>query len=85
MRAALALSKTPFSQASVTAPLPLDLDTGSLEKILRLQGTTNGGVYQFSVPRLEAITQGGMSVSPSMGTAIAINFQRFFTIRLTRR
>jgi hypothetical protein len=32
-------------------------------------------VYQFSVPRAEAISEGGMAIPPSMGTAMAINFQ----------
>jgi hypothetical protein len=32
-------------------------------------------VYQFSIPRAEAISEGGMSIPPSMGTAIGINFQ----------
>jgi hypothetical protein len=39
------------------------------------KGTINGGVYQFSIPRAESISEGGMAVPPSMGTAIAINFQ----------
>jgi hypothetical protein len=40
-----------------------------------VKGKVNGGVYQFSVPRKEAITEDGMAVPPAMGTAIAINFQ----------
>jgi hypothetical protein len=40
-----------------------------------VKGKVNGGVYQFSVPRKEPITEDGMSVPPAMGTAIAINFQ----------
>jgi hypothetical protein len=35
----------------------------------------NGGVYQFSVPRAETISDNGMAVPPSMGLATAINFQ----------
>jgi len=75
LHAAWALSKTPLGQAPATTPPPLDLDTGSLEKILGFKGTANGGVYQFSLPRAEAITEGGMAVPPSLGTAIVINFQ----------
>ncbi len=40
-----------------------------------MKGKVNGGVYQFSVPRKEPITGGGMPVPPTMGTAIVINFQ----------
>jgi hypothetical protein len=75
LRSALALSKTPLSQpASATAP-SLDLDTAALEKTLGFKGTANGGVYQFSIPRAESISEAGMAVPPAMGTAIAINMQ----------
>jgi hypothetical protein len=73
--AALALSKTPLSAPPASSPPPLDLDTASLEKTLGFNGKSNGGVYKFSVPRAEAITERGMSVAPALGTAIAINFQ----------
>ena len=77
LRAALALSKTPLTQpAGASPPAPaIDLDTATLDKTLGFKGTANGGVYQFSVPRAEMITEDGMSIPPSMGTAIAINFQ----------
>ena len=77
LHAALALSKTPM-----TAPTPppaqaaaVEFDTAALEKTLGYQGKANGTVYQFGVPRAEAISEAGMSIPPSMGTAIAINFQ----------
>jgi hypothetical protein len=77
LHAALALSKTPLVPAAAAAapPPPVDLDTAAIEKTLGFKGTANGGVYQFSVPRADAITEGGMAIPPSMGTAIAINFQ----------
>jgi hypothetical protein len=76
LRAALALSKTPLTQSPpATPPPPVDLDTAALEKTLGAKGNANGGVYQFGVPRAEAITEDGMPVPPSMGTATAINFQ----------
>src|SRR5215469_826522 len=76
LHAGLALSKTPFAQASPSpAPVPLELDTAAIERVLGYKGTVNGGVYQFSIPRAEAISEGGMSIPPSMGTATALNFQ----------
>jgi hypothetical protein len=77
LHAALALSQTPLSApAPATAPPPpLDLDTASIEKTLAYKGTANGGVYQFSVPRAEAISERGMALPPAMGTAIAINIE----------
>jgi hypothetical protein len=76
LNAALALSQTPMTAPPPPASAPaIDLDTASLEKILGSKGKANGGVYQFSIPRSETITEGGMTVVPSMGTAMAINFQ----------
>jgi hypothetical protein len=76
VRAALALSKTPLTQSPPASPPPaVDLDTAALEKTLGAKGTANGGVYQFGIPRAEAITEGGMPVPPPMGTGTAINFQ----------
>src|SRR5215469_1807595 len=76
LHAGLALSKTPFAQASTSpTPPPLELDTAAIEKVLGYNGTVNGGVYQFSIPRANAVSEGGMNVPPSMGTATALNFQ----------
>jgi Domain of Unknown Function (DUF1259) len=75
LHAALALSKTPFSPAAAPASAPVELDTSAIETALGHKGTVNGGVYQFSIPRAEPVSQGGMAVPPSMGTATAINFQ----------
>ena len=76
LHAGLALSKTPFTQAPASpTPASLELDTVAIEKVLGYKGTVNGGVYQFSVPRAETVSEGGMNVPPSMGTATALNFQ----------
>jgi hypothetical protein len=76
LHAALALSSTPLTQAPpARTAATVDLDTATLDNIMGYKGAVNGGVYQFSVPRTEAISEGGMSIPPSMGTAIAMNFQ----------
>jgi hypothetical protein len=76
---ALAESKTPFQVAAPTPAQPaaaqIDLDTAVVDQTLGAKGAVNGGVYQFNIPRAEAITDDGMAVPVSMGTAIAINFQ----------
>jgi hypothetical protein len=76
LHAGLALSQTPFAApAPAAAPPTIDLDTAAIDSALQAKGTINGGVYQFNIPRAEAITEGGMAIPPSLGTAIAINFQ----------
>ncbi len=59
IRDALALTKTP----------------AQIGAILGRAGKVNGGILQVSVPRPERITDAGMEVPPSMGTATALNFE----------
>ena len=73
---ALALTKTPPSSPAAPATNEkVDLDTAQIEQVLGHKGKLNNGIFQVSVPRAEKITDGGMEVPPSMGTATAINFQ----------
>src|SRR5260370_2877729 len=74
---ALALTKTPFPPTTPPAAAlqTLDLKTSEVEQALGYAGKANGGVLQFSVPRMEKISDSGMDVPPAMGTATAINFQ----------
>jgi hypothetical protein len=77
LHTALAESKTPLSPAAAPSrtPPPIELDTATIDQALGAKGTSNGGVYQFSIPRAEPIKDGGMDVPPPMGSANAINFQ----------
>jgi hypothetical protein len=76
VHSALEQSKTPLeAPAKGAAQPPIDLDTAAIEKTLGAKGTANGGVYAFSIPRAEPIKERGMTVPPSMGLGIAINFQ----------
>jgi hypothetical protein len=74
---ALALSKTPFTTPAAAGNQNQDLgiDTKQLDRMLAQSGKVNGGVYQFSIPRAETISDNGMNIPPSMGLATAINFQ----------
>lgn len=73
---ALALTSTPMPPPSpAVASQPLGIDQSVISNVLGYQGTVNGGVLQFSVPRAEKITDAGMEIPPSMGTATALNFQ----------
>jgi hypothetical protein len=75
LHAALGLSHTPLQPPSSAAAPPLDLDTSAIDRIIGRPGKANGGVYQFAIPRREAITEGAMAVGASMGTGTGINFQ----------
>jgi len=59
IRAALGESKTPFGPPAAPAPqvTQIDLDTLALDEAIGAKGKVNGGVYQFSVPRKDAITE----------------------------
>jgi hypothetical protein len=78
IRAALVESQTPFGAAaapSAAQTTQIDLDTEKLDEAIGVKGKVNGGVYQFSVPRKDAVTEGGMPLPPAMGTATVINVQ----------
>lgn len=75
LRAGIALSKTPLT-LPLAGPTPtMGLDAAALDAAMGHKGTPNGGVLQYSVPRAESLTEGGMAIPPQLGTATAINFQ----------
>jgi uncharacterized protein DUF1259 len=74
IHSALEATGTP-AESTAAAPAKLDLDTAKIDEALGRQGKDNGGIYQFSVPRAENISDHGMEVPASMGTSTAINFQ----------
>jgi len=78
VRAALALTGTPPATpggGGASGAGLAGLDTAAVAQALGYKGTVNGGVYQVSVPRAEAVKEDGMEVPPSMGVATALNFQ----------
>ncbi len=78
MKTPLATAATGSSQpagAAPAAPPLIDLDTAALDRTLGAEGANNGGIYQFTIPRAEAIKDGGMPVPPALGSAQAINFE----------
>jgi hypothetical protein len=76
IRAGVEQSKTPPAAGGPASPPPaLEIDAAKIEQILGGKGAVNGGVLQFGIPRRDPITEGGMTIPASMGTANAINFQ----------
>ena len=75
---ALATTRTPMTPPA--APSNPDKDDeaafAAISTALQRQGTINGRVLQFSIPRAEAITEDTVAIPPTMGVATAVNFQR---------
>ncbi|MBV8448478.1 MAG: DUF1259 domain-containing protein, partial [Hyphomicrobiales bacterium] len=68
-------SGTPLGPPPPPSPVSLDLDTAGLDSALGFKGKANGAVYQFSIPRADAVREEGMVIPEAMGSAIGINFQ----------
>ena len=77
LRQALLASGTPLgpsgpSPAASAAPM----DARQIEQALGRTGRDLGnGLFQVTVPRAEALTEGGMPLLPAMGVVTALNFQ----------
>jgi hypothetical protein len=71
----LVLSKTPMGPAPAAALQSVDLDTNAIDAAIGYKGKANGAIYQFSIPRTEAVQDEGMMVPEAMGSANGINFQ----------
>jgi len=68
-------SAPPSTPTSTLPPTPITFDTATIAKTIGVNGKTNGGVYQLSVPRRERICDEGQEIPPAMGVATAMNFQ----------
>lgn len=77
VRDALAQTKTPFETSAAPAgePRKISFDTAQVDQALGFQGKNNGGVYQFSIPKVDQSKADGVIVAPAMGVANVINFQ----------
>ena len=76
IRTALGTTATPLAPPPAAAPATaIDLDTAAVARALGVEGKVNGGVLQFSIPRLEKIREGGEEIPPAMGVATSLNFQ----------
>jgi uncharacterized protein DUF1259 len=79
LRTAIEFTETPLTTAPPAAIPPTavvtDLDTTAIAGALGIHGTVNGGVYQVSVPKREAIREEKHDIQPSMGISTSINFQ----------
>jgi len=77
LRQALSASGTPLGPSgpppAASAP---PMDARQIEQALGRTGRDLGnGLFQVTVPRAEALTEGGMPLLPAMGVVTALNFQ----------
>jgi len=77
LRLALSVSGTPpGTSAAPVAASSSGLDTKEIEQALGHAGRDiGGGVFQITVPRVEAITELGHPLLPAMGVTTVMNFQ----------
>lgn len=75
VRSALDTVGIPPNGGDSARPAELDMDFRKLDKTMGYNGTMEGGVYMFSIPRAERITVDGMEMPPSMDVATIIKFQ----------
>jgi hypothetical protein len=76
LRAALAETKTPLDRPATPAAAPeAPAFVKTVEEILGAKGRFGGGVLSFGIPRAEAITEDGMTLTGAQGVAEALNFQ----------
>ena len=77
LKQALSKTKTPMGEAKKgEAPAEeVGFDPEQILATLGHKGTVKNGVLHVSVPRPETVTESGLELPPSMGTATAINVQ----------
>lgn len=77
LQGALAVSKTPLGKPEAGAAEPLSPPdwVKTIEDTIGRKGTLKGGVLSYGVPRAEALSMNGMTLTPAQGVAESINFQ----------
>jgi hypothetical protein len=76
VRTALQLTATPLTPPpSAASPSTIDLGTAAIDAALGRKGTTDGGIYKFSIGRADTVTQDGITLNAALGVATALNFQ----------
>ena len=75
LKAALDATAIPPAAAPPGQQPPIDLDTAGIDKALGRKGTADGGIYKFTIARVETITDDGHVLPPTFGVTTGINFQ----------
>ena len=75
IRSALDLTGTPLTQSSSSESTDMGFDTSQLDQIIGHTGTTQGGVYKYSIGRADSVSEDGMELPAPMGISTTLNFQ----------
>lgn len=76
LKAALAVTATPPASKPPATQPPIDLDSAGIDKAIGRHGTADGGIYKFTIPRKDTISDGdGHTLPAALGLTTAINFQ----------
>ena len=75
IRSALNETGTPFEESGSSESEDLGFDTSKLDQIIGHSGATQGGVYKYSIPRADSVTEDGIELPAAMGLSTALNFQ----------
>ncbi|MFF3510397.1 DUF1259 domain-containing protein [Streptomyces sp. NPDC002573] len=75
LKEALAATSTPATSPTKPTQPRIDLDTTAIDSAMGRKGTADGGIYKFSIPRQDAVTDGTHILPPALGISTAVNFQ----------
>ena len=77
LQGALAVSKTPLGKPTAGSAEPANPPewAKTIEETVGHKGNFKGGVLSIGVPRADAISMSGMTITPAQGVAESINFQ----------
>jgi hypothetical protein len=75
LKSALAVTAIPPASPPPATQPPIGLDTVGIDKALGRKGTADGGIYKFSIPRADTVTDGMHVLPPALGITTGINFQ----------
>ncbi|GAA3794629.1 DUF1259 domain-containing protein [Streptomyces chiangmaiensis] len=75
LKEALAATSIPAASPTMPAQPRIDLDTTAIDNAMGRKGTVDGGIYKFSIPRRDTVTDGQHILPPALGITTAVNFQ----------
>ncbi|KJY42447.1 hypothetical protein VR41_07730 [Streptomyces sp. NRRL B-1568] len=75
LKTALAATALPPASPPPSSQPPIDLDTAAIDSALGRKGTADGGIYKFTMPRKDSVTDGTHILAPGLGVTTGANFQ----------